>query len=156
MQGIKVKERRECELFIDFVDYCIKTSPGKVSAAFPAEYINSERLRLDFYRRLALLETQEEIDQLRKELTDRFGRLPQEAENLLLCGEIRVLGISEKIDSISCTDNKVVMQKGPSIVRPRGKLPVLPEGLDPETRLKFLKLVLMRDLQGINIQEKAK
>lgn len=153
MQGIKVKEKRECDLFIDFVDYCVKASPGKVAAAFPREYINSERLRLDFYRRLALAEDQETLDALRHELQDRFGRLPQETENIFLCAEIRVLGISEKIDSISCTDNKVVMQKGPSILRFKGKLPTLPEGLAPEVRLKFLKVVLQRDLQGVSLKE---
>ncbi|MBR2364532.1 MAG: transcription-repair coupling factor [Lentisphaeria bacterium] len=153
MQGIKVKERRECELFIDFVDYSVKTSRGKVAAAFPEEYINSERLRLDFYRRLALAEDQESIDNIRKELLDRFGKLPQETENILLCNEIRVLGIAEKIDSISCTDNKVVMQKGASIVRIKGRLPTLPDGMDPETRLKFLKIILQRDLQGISLKQ---
>ncbi|MBO4304309.1 MAG: transcription-repair coupling factor [Lentisphaeria bacterium] len=153
MQGIKVKERRDCELFIDFVDYSVKTSPGRVAAAFPAEYINSERIRLDFYRRTALAEDQESVDALRNELADRFGKLPQEAENLLLCAEIRVLGISEKIDSISCTDNKVLMQKGPSVVRIKGRLPVLPEGLEPETRLRFLKVILQRDLKGISLRE---
>ena len=152
MQGIKVKERRDCELFIDFVDYSVKTSAGKVAAAFPEEYINSERLRLDFYRRLALAEDQETIDSLRRELKDRFGKLPAEAENILLCGEIRVLGIAEKIDSISCTDNKVLMQKGSSILRFKGKLPTLPEGLDGQTRLKFLKVILQRDLHGISLQ----
>lgn len=47
-----------------------------ISAFFPSEYISDEVLKIEFYRRLTLLETQEQIDDYQEELRDRFGALP--------------------------------------------------------------------------------
>jgi transcription-repair coupling factor (superfamily II helicase) len=49
----------------------------------PEEYVPDLGLRLGLYRRLAGLRTQEEIDGFAAELVDRFGPLPEEANNLL-------------------------------------------------------------------------
>jgi transcription-repair coupling factor (superfamily II helicase) len=47
---------------------------------------------LDFYRRLARAVELDEIATLREELRDRFGRLPPEADRLLIVSELRALG----------------------------------------------------------------
>ncbi|MBX6388561.1 MAG: transcription-repair coupling factor [Frankia sp.] len=70
-----------------------------VNASLPHDYIGSERLRLDAYRRLAAAATQEDIDEVRAELVDRFGAPPEPVENLLAVASLRVLargfGLSE-------------------------------------------------------------
>ena len=62
-----------------------------VDAYLPHEYIDSEELRLDAYRKLALVTDDEGLVDLQNEWTDRFGPLPSSAAALLRIGKLRVL-----------------------------------------------------------------
>lgn len=146
MKGERVEAHHECDLVIDFVEYCVKpTHKERVAAAFPEEYIPAGRLRLHAYKELAQLSSREALERCRKNLEDRFGKLPKEAENLFTCHAIRTFGVEKKFDSISCVQGKLVVQKGSQILKARGKFPVIPDTLEPETRLAFLRLILERD-----------
>ncbi len=57
----------------------------------PESYVSDLQLRLGLYRRIAELETPEEIDAFGAELIDRFGPLPQEVEHLLKIVFIKAL-----------------------------------------------------------------
>jgi transcription-repair coupling factor (superfamily II helicase) len=48
----------------------------------PEDYVNDLAVRLSLYRRLADLETDEEIDNFAAEMRDRFGVLPDEVRYL--------------------------------------------------------------------------
>ena len=65
-----------------------------ITAHLPAEYVPSERLRLDIYRRMADSHQKETLDHIREELVDRFGPLPTEAENLMAVAHLRTLAKS--------------------------------------------------------------
>ncbi|NBB70487.1 MAG: transcription-repair coupling factor, partial [Alphaproteobacteria bacterium] len=54
-----------------------------VAAMMPEAYVADLDLRLSLYRRLAALETGEEVEAFAAELIDRFGPLPHETDNLL-------------------------------------------------------------------------
>jgi len=62
----------------------------KVQARLPATYVGETRLRIDFYRKLALAENPAQIKALEGELRDRFGKFGDEVRALLLVTEIRV------------------------------------------------------------------
>ena len=47
-------------------------------------------LRLEFYRRLASMDMEEETEIIHHELQDRFGELPAEVENLLQLSLIKI------------------------------------------------------------------
>src|SRR3546814_13708114 len=49
----------------------------------PEGYVADLNVRLDLYRRISRLVDRAEIDAFAAELIDRFGKLPQEVENLL-------------------------------------------------------------------------
>ncbi len=70
-----------------------------VDAHLPHTYIPSERLRLEMYRRLAEVRTDEDVDQIRDELDDRYGEPTVEVASLLLVARFRArarqAGISE-------------------------------------------------------------
>jgi transcription-repair coupling factor (superfamily II helicase) len=70
-----------------------------VSAFLPDSYVPTEDLRLEAYRRLAEVKTQEEVDDVRREWLDRYGPIPKEAETLLAVGALRAtchgFGITE-------------------------------------------------------------
>jgi len=70
-----------------------------VSANIPDSYVNSSEQRMDLYRRIALIRTEAEADDLTDELIDRFGEPPSSVNALvhvaLLRGEAEEAGISE-------------------------------------------------------------
>ncbi|MBE6414035.1 MAG: transcription-repair coupling factor [Verrucomicrobiaceae bacterium] len=69
----------------------VATRGEVVNAYLPAEYIPQTELRIDIYRRLASASKLEEIDSLRFEIQDRFGRPPVPAEYVFMLERIRVL-----------------------------------------------------------------
>ncbi len=55
---------------------------ARVDAYVPAAYISSEALKIDLHRRLALVEHEDELRELRAATEDRYGPLPEPVENL--------------------------------------------------------------------------
>ena len=63
----------------------------RVPALLPDDYIPDVNMRLSIYKRIASCNTQEEIDELKIELIDRFGLLPPAAQNLIQISRFRLL-----------------------------------------------------------------
>ncbi|KJK57085.1 transcription-repair coupling factor [Saccharothrix sp. ST-888] len=61
-----------------------------VDAHVPHDYAPGERLRLQAYRSIAAVNSEEDIVHVREELTDRYGKLPEPVENLLLVAGLRL------------------------------------------------------------------
>lgn len=83
-------------------------------AHIPEEYVPDLSTRLSLYLRLAKVSLPNELDELRDELEDRFGPLPQEVKDLLYVVKIRLLGNRAGIESISSEDEQVVLAFGAS------------------------------------------
>ena len=70
-----------------------------LDAHLPNDYVPSEDLRLEAYRRLAMVTNATELADIQAEWEDRFGPLPQQAQALIQVGAVRVecirLGITE-------------------------------------------------------------
>ncbi|MGW1463105.1 transcription-repair coupling factor [Streptomyces sp. NPDC002308] len=62
-----------------------------VDAHVPHDYAPGERLRLQAYRAIASANSEEDVRAVREELTDRYGKLPEPVENLLLVAGLRML-----------------------------------------------------------------
>jgi transcription-repair coupling factor (superfamily II helicase) len=61
-----------------------------VDAHLPPDYIPSDRLRLEGYRRLAGAANDADVDAVVEELTDRYGTLPETAERLVAVARLRL------------------------------------------------------------------
>ena len=61
-------------------------------AHLPDAFVAADDVKLDFYRRLARAGVAGDIEQLRDELRERFGPLPEPAETLLNMARLRVVG----------------------------------------------------------------
>jgi transcription-repair coupling factor (superfamily II helicase) len=70
-----------------------------VDAHLPPDYIASDRLRLEGYRRLAAASDDAAVSAVVEELVDRYGALPEPAERLVAVARLRLLcrgaGITE-------------------------------------------------------------
>ena len=86
-RGIEVPARAECSADL------------AVAANIPDRYIPSQEQRMDIYRRIALIRTEEEADDLTDELIDRFGDPPPGVNALihvaLLRGEAGKAGVTD-------------------------------------------------------------
>nr|WSZ96418.1 transcription-repair coupling factor [Streptomyces sp. NBC_00857] len=78
-----------------------------VDAHVPHDYAPGERLRLQAYRAIASASSEADIAAVREELTDRYGKLPEPVENLLLVAGLRML-------ARACGVGEIVLQ-GPNI-----------------------------------------
>jgi len=54
-----------------------------VDIYIPKNYIGEENLRMTFYKKIASASTDDRLEEIRNELRDRFGALPQNVENLI-------------------------------------------------------------------------
>jgi transcription-repair coupling factor (superfamily II helicase) len=63
---------------------------ARVDAYVPNTYIDSEAMRIDLHRRLALVETEDELRELEASTIDRFGSMPEPVENLFAIQEVRI------------------------------------------------------------------
>ena len=62
-----------------------------IDAFIPERYIKNEYQKLDIYKRIAGIQTEEEYDDMLEELMDRFGEPPRSVQNLLLIARLRAM-----------------------------------------------------------------
>jgi transcription-repair coupling factor (superfamily II helicase) len=78
-----------------------------VDAHLPHEYVPSERLRLEAYRRLSEAVTGADVDAIRDELDDRYGEPPRPARNLLEVARFRAHARSAGLREVTLVGNHV-------------------------------------------------
>ncbi len=61
------------------------------SGFIPDTYVSEPADKMEVYKKIAGVGTQEELDSVHAELADRFGPLPEEVQSLLSLAEIRIL-----------------------------------------------------------------
>ncbi|MBN9589504.1 MAG: transcription-repair coupling factor [Alphaproteobacteria bacterium] len=127
----------------------------------PEDYVSDLNVRMSLYRRLAGIETREEIDRFAAELIDRFGPLPDEVRHLFEIVTIKQLAKQagvEKIDAgpkggtIAFRGNAfanpialvrlIGQHSGTMKVRPDQKIVVTRDWPTPDDRLNGAKAVL--------------
>jgi len=79
-------------------------------AYIPEGYVADLETRLSLYQRLANIDKAEATDDLIKEFSDRFGKLPIEVRNLLYAVRIKIQAAEAGIESISTEDNRIVVR----------------------------------------------
>jgi transcription-repair coupling factor (superfamily II helicase) len=110
-------------------------------AFLPATYISESQTRIQAYRQLAELSTQEALDQLRKTWRDRFGPLPAAADNLLAMAAIKVSAGTRKITKVEVKEQKLMLTRGGDYVLIGGKFPRLTEAKPENQLLETLALL---------------
>ncbi|HEY1876056.1 MAG TPA: transcription-repair coupling factor, partial [Rhizomicrobium sp.] len=131
------------------------------SVLIPEDYVADLNVRMSLYRRLAGIETREDIDRFAAELIDRFGPLPDEVRHLFEIVTIKQLAKQagvEKIDAgpkggtIAFRNNAfanpvkliqfISQHAGIMKVRPDQKIVVTRDWPAPDDRLKGAKALL--------------
>jgi transcription-repair coupling factor (superfamily II helicase) len=81
-----------------------------LAAYLPEKYVPDATLRLQLYRRLAGVTASEEIDDLRAELEDRFGPLPDKAENLFFQLRLKLHALAADAKAITTEEGQILIR----------------------------------------------
>src|SRR4051812_32291571 len=79
-----------------------------VDAHLPPDYIASDRLRLEGYRRLAAAADDAAVDAVVDELVDRYGPLPETAQRLVAVARLRLLCRDHGVTEISAVSESTL------------------------------------------------
>jgi len=95
-----LKEEEFSDLFKDYVsERKIRKPMQDISidvasdALLPSSYISHDGDRFEYYRRLYNVRTEIELQTITSELIDRYGALPQVAENLIFVIRLRIMAL---------------------------------------------------------------
>ena len=81
-----------------------KLAAGSVTMdQIPADFIDEEVPRLRIYKQIASTRSEGELDNMYRDLEDRFGELPPPVRNLLEYARLRILGRARGVTSIERT-----------------------------------------------------
>jgi len=125
-----------------------------LDAHIPEEYVSNLNTRLSLYHRLAKVEHIEEVEDVTRELKDRFGPLPEPVENLLYIVKIKVLAMGAEVSSISTQGRQIVIkpQTVDSPLKVRGARGVMSECLDAAVKIGATQIKLDIRLLGARWQ----
>ena len=96
-----------------------------VSSYIPDEYCEDSSQKIDIYQDIALCKTEEDIENVKETLKDRFGYIPLEIENLLQITRIRNLARQKNVVKIAQRGNNIIYHFDP-------------ENFDPEIVFKLI------------------
>jgi transcription-repair coupling factor (superfamily II helicase) len=81
-----------------------------LAVRLPDDYVPDGTLRLQIYRRLAQLDSMEQIDEMEQELEDRFGPPPQAARNLFYQLRLKALARDAGVAAIVTDDGRLALR----------------------------------------------
>lgn len=115
----------------------IKEQGGKTIASFtttvdvdmnafiPESYVRNELAKLDLYKRIACIETQEEADDMIDEMTDRFGKPPVGVINLVRISLLRVTAHKLYVEELSAKEKTITFTFFAKAALDPGEFPTL-------------------------------
>ena len=164
LKGEKVKSRMDVSVKLDFLEINTASEserwgeapdePGAsvaktVSrgrsphhASLPHNYVTEPHHRIEIYRKLAQATDKSALDELQKEMRDRFGPLPPPVELLLQVAELKILASDKSVIAIEVDDDKLMLTRHGDFITLGGKFPRLTKK-DAKARLKEIKRLLL-------------
>ena len=130
LKGRKFRPRLDVDLSLDFVatneaEFAQLGPDQRVPAFVPSSYISDTALRIKAYREVAELSTRDQLDRLRKEWRDRFGKFPPAVENLFLLAEIKLGAAKAGVSRVETKERKLMLTRRGEFVLVDGKFPRL-------------------------------
>ena len=121
-----------------------------VDAHIPDTYVNSERLRLEIYRKLAESRDDADLATVTEEMVDRFGPLPREVEHLVAVARLRQQARSAGVSDILVQGSRIKFQPVELQDSKQVRLKRLYPGANYRAAAKALQVPLPRAAAGVN------
>jgi transcription-repair coupling factor (superfamily II helicase) len=120
----------------------------------PEDYVRDLPVRLGLYRRIGALESDAESDAMQAELVDRFGKLPDEVENLLQVVSLKRACRTAGVEKLEAGPRGMVLQfRGNAFSNPSGLVTWLGTRKGEVKLRPDHKLALVRDM---NVPDRVK
>ncbi len=81
----------------------------RVDAFIPNGYVSQSSSRMDAYKTIAEISSQEDKERVRHSIEELYGKLPREVENLLDVAEVKFLARSCEVISVTVTKDKALL-----------------------------------------------
>jgi transcription-repair coupling factor (superfamily II helicase) len=128
------------ELYVRMLEQTVKELQGEevtsdfstelnlhIDIRIPESYIPNMNQRLNLYKRIATVHSDDNLEIIRDEMNDRFGPVPEPVENLIEYGRIKSAAEKLRIKSIDRSDGNLFLQFNPDAP------------FEPETILNFVR-----------------
>ncbi len=109
LKGEKPPILVDTETSFDFLSFSPGSSEIDNAACISYGYIEDEGMRIAFHRRLAELSTLDELEILRRETADRFGRPDAAAQRLFKMAEIKITAAAAGLRRIESKNGKIML-----------------------------------------------
>ena len=130
LKGDKVQPRLDVDLRLDFVatneaEFVQLGPEVRVPAFVPGNFISDAGLRIKAYRDFAQMGTHEQLEHLRRNWRDRFGRFPASVDNLFLLMEIKLAAAKSGVSRVEVRERKLMLTRHEDFILVAGKFPRL-------------------------------
>ncbi|HYA81662.1 MAG TPA: TRCF domain-containing protein, partial [Methylocystis sp.] len=116
----------------------------------PESYVGDLTLRLQLYRRLSTLETDEDIESFAAEMSDRFGKAPPEVDQLLKVVAIKALCRRAHVEKVDAGPKGVIIGfKDNSFADPAGLVRYVSEQGSRAKVRPDMKIVFIREFENL-------
>ena len=96
-----------------------------IDAFIPDGYIKNEYLKLDVYKRISAIETDDEYMDMQAELIDRFGDIPKSVDNLLRVAELKAMAHRAYVTEVDINTQEIRIELYPKAKLDVTKIPAL-------------------------------
>ena len=96
-----------------------------IDAFIPDGYIKNEYLKLDVYKRISAIETDDEYMDMQDELIDRFGDIPKSVDNLLRVAELKALAHRAYVTEVDINTQEIRIELYPKAKLDVTRIPAL-------------------------------
>jgi transcription-repair coupling factor (superfamily II helicase) len=110
LRGERLLNLNDCELAVDFIVFGQSLRRGKkevMETFIPVKYMEAEKLRYQFYRKIALAGDEKILSDISAELDDRFGQIPKEVQNLLEFQRLKIITLKAGYNRLRVTGEKL-------------------------------------------------
>lgn len=97
LSGIEVKEEFETNIDLN------------INAYIPSKYIENEEQKLEIYKKISIIKTEQDYFEIQEEIEDRYGNIPNSIQNLLEVALLKAEAHEMDIASISQKGNNIVI-----------------------------------------------
>lgn len=94
---------------VDIIDEEISIDLN-INAYIDDDYIKSEELKIDMYKKIAAIADKNDIIDIKDELIDRYGDIPEEVDNLMDIAYIKTLAKECRFISVQQKDDTIIYQ----------------------------------------------
>ncbi len=130
---------------------------GSLDLYLPDDYVNIKQQKVDIYRRLSDCQKLDEIETLREEVEDRFGRPPKLAEQFFDAAGLRLTAAITGAEKIKVDRLRTTVEYPESVEFQRQDIENIRRAIDAPIEFSLMGgLKFTVDLSGINVEDRIR